>query len=129
MDELRRRRTVIFSQVAAHRCRRTALVLFAVVILAWGLNWTVVKLTLESVAPLWMIAIRSGLAAAVLLATIVLTVLALIFEGLPVTVRNTRPVLLFGHGGVFGVALDYWALAMIIGGIAIGTIGRPRNCG
>ena len=91
------------------------------------MNWTLVKLTLESVAPLSMIAIRSGLPAAVLLATIVLTVLALIFEGLPVTVRNTRPVLLFGHGGVFGVALAYWALAMIIGGIAIGTIGRPRN--
>lgn len=47
--------------------RRAALALFCVVIFAWGLNWTVVKLTLEGMTPLWMAAIRSGLAAVVLL--------------------------------------------------------------
>ena len=234
--------------------KRTALVLFAIVILAWGFNWTVTKLTIESVTPLWMIAIRSGLAAVVLLvvtfaagelrlpkrgdwpvvcsisilhmtafaslmaigiqtvpagrsivlgyttplwvtpmallvlgervtrvraagvalgmaglavmfnpltfdwgntralvgnglillsafcwaisiihtrahrwistpfqlvfwevllATAVLGVLALIFEGLPAIVWNTRLVLLFGYGGVIGVALAYWAMAMV----------------
>jgi drug/metabolite transporter (DMT)-like permease len=47
--------------------QRAAFALFATVIFAWGFNWTVVKLTLQHMTPLWMIAIRSGLAAVVLL--------------------------------------------------------------
>ncbi len=46
--------------------RRSAFCLFAIVIFAWGLNWTVVKLTLEYMTPLWLAAFRSGLAAVVL---------------------------------------------------------------
>jgi drug/metabolite transporter (DMT)-like permease len=47
--------------------KRAALALFAIVIFAWGLNWTVAKLTLQYMTPLWMAAIRGGLAAVVLL--------------------------------------------------------------
>lgn len=46
--------------------RRAAFALFAIVIVAWGLNWTVGKLILASVPPLWMTAIRSGVAMVVL---------------------------------------------------------------
>ncbi len=53
--------------------RRSALALFAVVIFAWGFNWTVAKLTLESMTPLWMAAIRAGLAAVVLLCVMLAT--------------------------------------------------------
>jgi len=42
--------------------RRAAILLFATVILAWGFNWTVTKLILQSAPPLWTIAIRSGIA-------------------------------------------------------------------
>ncbi len=46
--------------------RRAALALFAIVVVGWGLNWTVGKLILASVPPLWMTAIRSGVALVVL---------------------------------------------------------------
>lgn len=46
--------------------RRAAFTLFAIVVVAWGLNWTVAKLILASVTPLWMTAIRSGVALVVL---------------------------------------------------------------
>ena len=46
--------------------RRAAFALFAIVVVAWGLNWTVGKLILASVPPLWMTAIRSGVAMVVL---------------------------------------------------------------
>lgn len=46
--------------------RRAALALFAVVILAWGFNWTVTKLLVQSVPPLWLSAIRSAIALVVL---------------------------------------------------------------
>jgi drug/metabolite transporter (DMT)-like permease len=48
--------------------RRAALALFAIVIFTWGFNWTVTKLILQHGAtPLWTIAIRSAIAAMVLL--------------------------------------------------------------
>ncbi len=47
--------------------KRSGHALFAIVIVAWGLNWTVAKLTLQFMTPLWMTAIRAGLAALVLL--------------------------------------------------------------
>ena len=53
--------------------RRSALALFAIVIFAWGFNWTVAKLTLEAMTPLWMAAIRAGLAAVVLLLVMLAT--------------------------------------------------------
>ena len=49
----------------------------------------------------------------VLLATVVLAVLALYYEGMPRIDWNTQTALLFGYGGIFGVALAYWAMAMI----------------
>ncbi len=47
--------------------RRTALLLFAVVVVSWGLNWAVTKIIVHSVLPLWATAIRAGIAAVVLL--------------------------------------------------------------
>jgi drug/metabolite transporter (DMT)-like permease len=46
---------------------RQAAFLFAVVVLAWGLNWPVTKVIVESVPPLWTTAIRSWIAVAALL--------------------------------------------------------------
>jgi drug/metabolite transporter (DMT)-like permease len=45
-----------------------ALFLFAFVIAAWGLNWTVTKLIVTQVTPLWTTAIRTGIGALALLA-------------------------------------------------------------
>jgi drug/metabolite transporter (DMT)-like permease len=56
-----------------HLSRRTALVLFAIVILAWGLNWTVAKIILQSAPPLWMATIRSAIATVVLLGLLLVT--------------------------------------------------------
>jgi len=44
-----------------------ALLLFAFVIVAWGLNWTVTKLIVTQVTPLWTAAIRTGIGALALL--------------------------------------------------------------
>jgi drug/metabolite transporter (DMT)-like permease len=41
---------------------RHATVLFVIVVLAWGTNWPVIKLIVESVSPLWTTAIRSWIA-------------------------------------------------------------------
>jgi len=46
--------------------RRTAFLLFALVVVAWGLNWAVTKTIVHSVAPLWATAIRSAIATATL---------------------------------------------------------------
>ena len=46
---------------------RRAVCLFAVVILAWGINWPVTQVVVESVSPLWTNAIRCWIAVAVLL--------------------------------------------------------------
>ena len=46
--------------------RRTALLLFAIVVVIWGLNWAVTKTLVESVYPLWATAIRTAIAAATL---------------------------------------------------------------
>jgi drug/metabolite transporter (DMT)-like permease len=45
-----------------------ALLLFAFVIAAWGLNWTVTKLIVTQVTPLWTTAIRTGIGTLALLA-------------------------------------------------------------
>jgi drug/metabolite transporter (DMT)-like permease len=56
-----------------HLSRRAALVLFAVVVFGWGFNWTVAKITLQSVPPLWMAAIRSAVATVALLGLLLAT--------------------------------------------------------
>ncbi|MBI2738550.1 MAG: DMT family transporter [Rhodospirillales bacterium] len=47
--------------------RTTALVLFSIVVLAWGLNWPVTKVIVRDVPPLWVVTIRSAIGAVVLL--------------------------------------------------------------
>lgn len=47
--------------------RRTALLLFAIVVVTWGLNWAVTKVIVHSVVPLWATAIRTAIAAVTLL--------------------------------------------------------------
>lgn len=47
--------------------------LFAVVVVAWGLNWTVTKLIVAEMPPLWAAAIRTGIAAVTLLPVLALT--------------------------------------------------------
>jgi len=49
----------------------------------------------------------------VLLATVVLGVIAFLLEGVPEIRWTPRLAMLFGYGGVFGVALAYWAMAMV----------------
>jgi drug/metabolite transporter (DMT)-like permease len=51
--------------------RSGALLLFAFVIAAWGFNWTVTKLIVTQVTPLWTTAIRTGIGALALLAMLV----------------------------------------------------------
>src|ERR1700748_2186121 len=48
--------------------RRAALLLFAAVVLSWGLNWAVTKILVQDVAPFWATTIRSAIGSVVLLA-------------------------------------------------------------
>ena len=50
-----------------HLPRHLALLLFAVVVLAWGFNWPVTKVMVQDVSPLWAGALRSAVATMVLL--------------------------------------------------------------
>lgn len=50
--------------------RRTAILLFAVVVVAWGLNWVVTKTLVQSVSPLWTTTLRSAVATVALLAVL-----------------------------------------------------------
>ena len=49
-----------------HLSRRGALLLFAVIVMAWGMNWTITKTLVQSVPPLWTTAIRSAVGTVVL---------------------------------------------------------------
>jgi drug/metabolite transporter (DMT)-like permease len=51
-----------------HLSRRSALLLFAVIVVAWGLNWTITKTLVQSVSPLWITVIRSAIASVALAA-------------------------------------------------------------
>ncbi|WP_024511133.1 DMT family transporter [Bradyrhizobium sp. ARR65] len=46
--------------------RRVAFLLFAIVVVTWGLNWAVTKVIVHSVFPLWATAIRTAIATAAL---------------------------------------------------------------
>jgi drug/metabolite transporter (DMT)-like permease len=48
-----------------------------------------------------------------LLATAVLSMLALVFDGLPQIVWSPRLAGAFFYSGIFGIALGYWAMAMV----------------
>src|SRR4029079_6193443 len=67
--------------------RHTALLLFAAVVLSWGLNWAVTKTIVHSVFPLWAGVIRQAIGAAVLL------VLLLARGELAVPRRGDMPVI------------------------------------
>lgn len=68
--------------------RRTALLLFAAVVMSWGLNWAVTKTIVQTVEPLWATAIRSAIG------TFVLFVLLLLRGQLIVPRRGDLPVIL-----------------------------------
>lgn len=66
----------------------------------------------------------------VLVATIILSVSALVVEGLPHAEWSWRLVLLFLYSGLIGTALAYWAMSMVNKSIsalttALGTTGTP----
>ena len=44
-----------------------AVLLFAVVVIVWGLNWPVTKIIVESIPPLWATALRFAIAGVILL--------------------------------------------------------------
>ena len=48
--------------------RRSAILLLAFVVVAWGLTWPVNKVILQHLSPLWSVALRSAIAAVVLFA-------------------------------------------------------------
>lgn len=65
-----------------------ALLLFAFVIVAWGLNWTVTKLIVTQVTPLWTTAIRTGIG------TLALLIMFAISRQFSIPRRGDVPVIL-----------------------------------
>ncbi|MGE0873946.1 MAG: DMT family transporter [Burkholderiales bacterium] len=92
--------------------RRTALVMFALVIFAWGFNWTVTKVLVRDVTPLWMTAIRSAIALVLLL------VLMLATRSLRLPRRGDLPV-------VFNIALLHMSAFAIL--MALGLMHVPAG--
>ncbi len=92
--------------------RRAALALFALVILCWGFNWPVAKLLVQTVSPLWMVAIRSAIALGVLL------ILTLATGSLRVPARGDLPV-------IFNIALLHMSAFAIL--MAIGLMHVPAG--
>ena len=92
--------------------RRSALVLFALVILCWGFNWSVAKVLVQSVSPLWMVAIRSAIALAVLF------ILMLATRSLRVPQSGDLPV-------VFNIALLHMTAFAIL--MSIGLLHVPAG--
>ena len=66
-NDTRKRIRHIGDVMTSRLTRSGALLLFAFVIAAWGLNWTVTKLIVTQVMPLWTTAIRTGIGALALL--------------------------------------------------------------
>ena len=66
---------------------RAAVVLLIVTVLAWGLGWPVNKVILQSLSPLWTVALRSAIA------TIALFLIALGTGRLALPQRNDLPIL------------------------------------
>jgi drug/metabolite transporter (DMT)-like permease len=92
---------------------RTAIALFAFVVVAWGLNWVVTKLIVEQVTPLWTIAIRTGVAVVALAPAVLAT------GQLIVPRRGDVPIVLvisFFHMVAFA--------ALMAAGLQYVTVGR-----
>ena len=84
--------------------RRTALLLFAVVVVAWGLNWVVTKTLVQSISPLWTTTLRSAVA------TIALFAMLLARGQLIIPRRGDMPVVLTVavlHMGAFSVLVCF----------------------
>jgi len=93
----------------AYASRRIGFAALITVVLAWGLVWPVNKVLLESFTPLWAIAIRSAIAAVVLL------IIALARGRLVLPPREDVPIVLsltLLHMVGFGV-LAAWGLKLV----------------
>jgi drug/metabolite transporter (DMT)-like permease len=93
--------------------RRTAVTLFSIVILVWGLNWTVVKLIVEEIPPLWSAALRCIIAA---VAALVVQCAAGRFI---IPKRQDIPVILLI--GIFNMTIGSACMAV---GVQLAPVGR-----
>lgn len=93
--------------------RPVALLLFATVVLAWGFTWPVTKVLVQSITPLWTVALRS------LISGVVLLGLLLAQGKLVVPRRGDVPI-------VFGIALPHMVAfsALVALGIQFVPAGR-----
>jgi drug/metabolite transporter (DMT)-like permease len=98
---------------SSHLPRGAALLLFAVVVLAWGFNWPVTKMIVHSISPLWTVALRS------LVATVALLCLLSAQGNLIVPRRGDLPV-------VLGIAVPHMVAfsALVAIGIQFVPAGR-----
>jgi len=97
----------------SHLSRRSALLLFAVIVAAWGLTWPVTKILLQSVTPLWLTAIRSAIA------TVTLAILLLVRGEMIVPRRGDLPVI-FVNSIFHMVAFS----ALVAFGLQFAAVGR-----
>ncbi|MGM4886699.1 DMT family transporter [Tardiphaga sp. 20_F10_N6_6] len=84
--------------------RRTALLLFAVVVTMWGLNWTLTKFLVQHISPLWSVAIRA------VIATLALAAITLARRQFIVPRRGDMPVIVSVavlHMGLFSVLVAF----------------------
>jgi drug/metabolite transporter (DMT)-like permease len=58
---------LVESHMSEKLSRRTAILLFAAVVFAWGVTWPVTKALVAEISPLWAATIRSGIACVALL--------------------------------------------------------------
>jgi drug/metabolite transporter (DMT)-like permease len=93
--------------------RRSALLLFAVIVIAWGLTWTVTKILVQSVSPLWITAIRSAIA------TVALAMLLFARGEMIVPRRGDLPVI-FVNSIFHMVAFS----ALVAFGLQFAAVGR-----
>jgi drug/metabolite transporter (DMT)-like permease len=97
------------SSASEHASRRVGTAALITVVLAWGLLWPVNKVLLESFSPLWVVAVRSAIAA------IALFVLAMVRGRLSLPPRPDVPIVLsitLLHMVGFG-ALAAWGLHLV----------------
>ena len=78
----------LYAVMISRLTKSGALLLFAFVIVAWGLNWTVTKLIVTQVTPLWTTAIRTGIG------TLALLVMLAVSRQFSIPKRGDIPVIL-----------------------------------
>ena len=93
--------------------RRSALLLFAAIVMAWGLTWPITKILVQSVSPLWITAIRSAIA------TVALAALLLARGEMIVPRRGDLPV-------IFVTAIFHMVAfsALVAFGLQFAAVGR-----